>query len=88
MPEAELHELAEIYRPQFPIFRSSIYLNSCSLGALSERSRAALGEYAELWDRHGASAWYEHWLKAAERVRAGYARIIGAEEREVFLAPM
>ena len=31
---------AKDYRAEFPIFRRSIYLNSCSLGALSTRSRA------------------------------------------------
>lgn len=87
MPECELYELAEKYRPQFPIFRSSIYLNSCSLGALSERSRAALDEYADLWNRFGASAWYEHWLNAAADVRAAFARVVGAGENETFLAP-
>jgi selenocysteine lyase/cysteine desulfurase len=87
MPDSELHELVEDYRPQFPIFRSSIYLNSCSLGALSDRSRAALNEYADLWDRYGASAWYEHWLSAAADVRSAFARIIGADAGETFLAP-
>lgn len=87
MSRAVLYELAETYRPQFPIFESSIYLNSCSLGALSERARAALTEFADLWDRHGASAWYEEWLGAAEDVRAAYARIIGGAADGAFLAP-
>jgi selenocysteine lyase/cysteine desulfurase len=87
MPKSELHELAERYRPEFPIFRSASYLNSCSLGALSQRSRAALGEFADLWDRWGASAWYEHWLNACEDVRAAFARLAGADASEVALAP-
>ena len=36
------------YRAEFPIFRRSIYLNSCSLGALSTRSRARVNEYLDL----------------------------------------
>ena len=57
MPQADLYELAEKYRPQFPIFKSSICLNTCSLGALSLRARAALAEFADLWDCRGASAY-------------------------------
>jgi kynureninase len=87
MPKLELQELAEKYRPEFPIFRSVCYLNSCSLGALSLRARAALGEFADLWDRWGASAWYEHWLNACEDVRARFARLIGADVSETALAP-
>jgi selenocysteine lyase/cysteine desulfurase len=87
MPKAELYELAREYRPQFPIFKSSVYMSSCSLGALSEKARAALDEFADLWDRYGASAWYEPWIQATSDVRALYARLIGADERECFLAP-
>ena len=35
---------AENYRDRFPIFGHSIYLNSCSLGALSLRARARVNE--------------------------------------------
>lgn len=87
MPMSELHELAERYRPEFPIFRSATYLNSCSLGALSQRSRSALVEFADLWDRWGASAWYEHWLNACADVRAAFARLVGADASESALAP-
>jgi kynureninase len=87
MPKSDLYELAERYRPEFPIFRSATYLNTCSLGALSQRSRAALDEFAELWDRWGAAAWYEHWLNACEDVRAAFARLVGADASETALAP-
>lgn len=87
MPEAELYEIARQYRGEFPIFRSGVYLNSCSLGALSLRSRRALGEFADLWDRWGASAWYEHWLAVAEDVRDRFAALIGAGPEETALAP-
>ncbi|MGD2153302.1 MAG: aminotransferase class V-fold PLP-dependent enzyme [Gemmatimonadales bacterium] len=87
MSKSDLPELAEQYRPEFPIFRSASYLNSCSLGALSVRTRAALGEFADLWDRWGASAWYEHWLNACEDVRAAFARLVGADVSETALAP-
>lgn len=65
-------------RAQFPIFRHTTYLNSCSLGALSDRTRAALGSYLDEWERQGASAWYDTWLPAVERLRDGYGRVIGA----------
>jgi selenocysteine lyase/cysteine desulfurase len=87
MPNAELYELAERYRPEFPIFRSATYLNSCSLGPLSLRGRAALTEFADLWDSMGASAWYEYWLNTAEDVRVSFAELIGAEATETALAP-
>ncbi len=87
MPEAELYELAQEYRSEFPIFDSAIYLNSCSLGALSRRARAALAEFLDLWDRRGASAWYDVWLSAADELRSAFAQLIGAEPAEVALAP-
>jgi len=87
MSAAKLHELTEKYRPEFPIFQSATYLNSCSLGALSTRSRSALTEFADLWDRWGASAWYEYWLAAAQDVRSAFARLVGADESETALAP-
>src|SRR2546425_4882373 len=36
------------YRGEFPIFRDSIYLNTCSLGALGERSRRKVAEFLDL----------------------------------------
>ena len=45
------------YRAEFPIFRRAIYLNSCSLGALSTRSRAKVNECLDLWENLGAAAW-------------------------------
>lgn len=75
------------YRAEFPIFRRSIYLNSCSLGALSTRSRARVNEYLDLWDTRGASAWYEIWWGALADLRARYARIIGAPAGSIALHP-
>ena len=55
------------YRAEFPIFRRSIYLNSCSLGALSLRSRARVNEFLDLWETRGASAWYDDLVGGAGR---------------------
>ncbi len=87
MPQAYLFELTERYRPEFPIFQSAVYLNSCSLGALSLRGEAALGEFGQLWSRWGASAWYDHWLEATDDVRAAFAALIGARVEEIAVSP-
>jgi selenocysteine lyase/cysteine desulfurase len=75
------------YRAEFPIFRRSVYLNSCSLGALSTRSRARVNQFLDLWDSHGASAWYETWWAALADLRSRYARWIGAPEGAIALHP-
>jgi kynureninase len=75
------------YRVEFPIFRRAIYLNSCSLGALSARSRARVNEFLDLWDTRGASAWYQIWWAALADLRARYARWIGAPDGSVALHP-
>ncbi len=75
------------YRDEFPIFRHTTYLNSCSLGALSVRARAATLDYLDAWERRGASAWYDTWLPAVERLRAGYARVLAAAAATVSLHP-
>lgn len=75
------------YRAEFPIFRRSVYLNSCSLGALSSRSRAKVEEFLDLWERYGAAAWYEVWWTALSELRSRYARWIGASEGSVALHP-
>ena len=75
------------YRAEFPIFRRSIYLNSCSLGALSTRSRARVNEYLDLWETRGASAWYEIWWGALAELRSRYARLIGAAGGSIALHP-
>jgi kynureninase len=75
------------YRAEFPIFRRSIYLNSCSLGALSLRSRAKVNEFLDLWETRGAAAWYETWWSALSELRSRYARLIGAAEGSIALHP-
>ncbi|HEY6947560.1 MAG TPA: aminotransferase class V-fold PLP-dependent enzyme, partial [Gemmatimonadales bacterium] len=72
-------------RDEFPIFRYAVYLNSCSLGALSTRSRARVNEYLDLWERRGAAAWYDVWWGALAELRDRYARVIGAGAADVAL---
>lgn len=79
--------LADRYRAEFPIFGHSTYLNSCSLGALSRRSRARVNTYLDQWEARGASAWYDTWWQALADVRAAYGRVIGAPAGTIALHP-
>ncbi|MGH7516946.1 MAG: aminotransferase class V-fold PLP-dependent enzyme [Gemmatimonadales bacterium] len=74
-------------RDEFPVFRHVRYLNSCSLGALSRRSRARVNEYLDLWEARGAAAWYDVWWAALAELRERYGRVIGAAGRDVALLP-
>ncbi|HEY8104607.1 MAG TPA: aminotransferase class V-fold PLP-dependent enzyme [Gemmatimonadales bacterium] len=75
------------FRDEFPIFRHAIYLNSCSLGPLSRRSRVRVAEYLDLWERRGAAAWYDVWWAALGELRERYARLVGAEPADIALQP-
>lgn len=81
-----VHRLAR-YRDEFPIFERAVYLNSCSLGALSRRGRAAANSYLDQWETRGASAWYDTWLGVMDRVRAGYGWAVGADASAISLQP-
>lgn len=75
------------YRAEFPIFERCTYLNSCSLGALSRRSRARVTGFLDTWEARGASAWYDTWWAALEELRARYARLLGAPAGTIALHP-
>jgi len=79
--------IAARYRAEFPIFERCVYLNSCSLGALSRRSRARVNEYLDLWDSRGASAWYETWWAALAELRDRYGALIHARPGCIALHP-
>lgn len=79
--------LAAHWRSEFPILQRCTYLNSCSLGALSHRARARVNEHLDLWEQHGASAWYEIWWQALADLRAGYGRVVGAAPGSIALHP-
>lgn len=84
---APAQSLAAQWRVEFPIFHTTTYLNSCSLGALSRRSRERVNEYLDLWQTRGASAWYEIWWGALAELREGYAKVVGARASEIALHP-
>src|SRR5260370_17127570 len=75
------------YRGEFPVFKDRVYLNTCSLGALGERSRRKVAECLDLWQSRGASAWYDVWWEALGDLRARYGRIVNAAPGEIALAP-
>src|SRR6266704_5842575 len=83
---AGAHPLAR-YRSEFPIFQGGIYLNTCSLGALGERTRRRVTEFLDVWQRRGASAWYDVWWGALGDLRGRYARVVNAGPAEIALAP-
>ena len=75
------------YRSEFPIFRDRIYLNTCSLAPLGDRARRKLAGFLDTWQARGAAAWYDDWWAALAELRARYGRVIGAEARDIALAP-
>jgi kynureninase len=86
-PVAIEHPELVAYRSEFPILQRKTYLNSCSLGALSNRSMQGLAQFMEMWNEWGAHAWYEIWMGEIAKVREKFAKIIGAQLHEVAIAP-
>lgn len=71
------------YRKRFPIFEHTVYLNTCSLGPMSDSSIAALRQYSEDWAAYGAPAWWKVWLGKLDAAKERFARLIGAAPHEV-----
>ena len=86
-PVAIEHPDLLAYRAEFPILQKKTYMNSCSLGALSDRSMRGLGEFMQMWNEWGAHAWYDIWLGEIAKARQKFARVIGAQPHEVAIAP-
>jgi kynureninase len=78
MPDTSRSIAWETYRAEFPTCERTTYLNTCSLGALSKRSRAAVGRFLDLWEEHGASAWYATWLGEIAKLRASFGLLVNA----------
>jgi selenocysteine lyase/cysteine desulfurase len=74
-------------RAHYPILARSTYLNSCSLGALSDRAESYLDDFRARWHAQGASAWYEHWLGRLDLLRGRVAALHGADPDELALLP-
>src|SRR5437868_4209351 len=86
-PTAIEHPELVDYRAEFPILQRKTYLNSCSLGALSERSMQGINTFMEMWNEWGAHAWYEIWMGEIAKARQKFATLIGAQLHEVAIAP-
>jgi selenocysteine lyase/cysteine desulfurase len=76
-----LSGVGEAVRGRFPVFRSKVYVNSCSQGALSDAVRTAYEDYLDGWDRHGAE--WDHWVERAEAMRAAFAVLLDVAPDEV-----
>ena len=74
-------ELPQSIRGRFPIFESTVYMNSCSQGALSDAVRAAYAAYLDDWDERGAP--WEYWVEQAELARASFADLVNAKPDEI-----
>lgn len=74
-------------RSEFPILQRKTYLNSCSLGALSNRATAYLDEFQELWHEMGASAWYGPWWDKLQELRTRVAAFLNAAPEQLALLP-
>ena len=68
-------------RSRFSIFQRKIYLNSCSLGPLSDAVQAGLEDFMASWHEHG-SPW-ETWVERYEAARTAFAQFINAGPDEV-----
>src|SRR5437667_1374448 len=86
-PAAIEHADLVAYRSEFPILQRKTYMNSCSLGAFSNRSMLNMGQFMEMWNEWGAHAWYEIWMGEIDKTRHKFATIIGAQPHEVAIAP-
>ncbi len=75
------------WRDEFPILSRKVYLNSCSLGALSRQAQARVRGFEEEWSRWGAAAWYETWMARLAELRGRVTTMLGAGAGELALAP-
>ncbi|MGI8998422.1 MAG: aminotransferase class V-fold PLP-dependent enzyme [Candidatus Limnocylindria bacterium] len=86
-PTIARHPELLAYRNEFPLLDASVYLNTCSLGARSDRSRRRLEAFLNDWDELGARAWYRRWLGELDGLRDDFGAIIGVPGDEISLAP-
>lgn len=73
------------WRSEFPITERTTYLISNSLGAMPRGARAALAEYADLWDERGVRAWADGWWEMQDEIAALLAPILGVQSSGISL---
>ena len=79
------HQPLAHWRGEFPVFDRAVYLNSCSLGALSRPARRRVERCLDQWDERGAANWYDVWWAALEELRSRYGRLVNASTGEIAL---
>jgi kynureninase len=77
-PLAAARDPLDRWRRRFPIVGRTNYLISNSLGAMPDRAREDLAEYAETWATRGVRAWAEGWWSMAMEVGDLVGRVVGA----------
>ncbi len=75
------------WREEFPTLAHCTFFNTCSLGALARRTRRSVETFLDLWEAHGATAWYRTWMGEIAALRADIARLLGAAEGSTAIAP-
>jgi selenocysteine lyase/cysteine desulfurase len=68
-------------RSRFKIFQRTIYLNTCSQGALSDAVENGMNEF--LWSWHEQGSPWETWVERYEAARTAFAKFIHASPDEV-----
>lgn len=73
------------YRDEFPVLRRKAYLISASLGPISDRARAKLDGYLDVWATKGApdDVWTEHIFPAMGELKRSFADLAGCDADEV-----
>jgi len=73
------------WRKEFPILGHTTYMISHSLGAMPQRTFAALQEFGETWATRGIRAWEEGWWELPVTIGSLVGSIIGAAPGEVVM---
>lgn len=73
------------FREHFPVLADTVFLGSCSQGALSTELDTALAEFRYTMRAQGVP-WGE-WMRQVELARTGFARLIGADPEEIAVVP-
>ncbi len=68
------------WRAEFPIVDTCTYLVSHSLGAMPNRAKASLHEFADTWSRRGVRAWSEGWWEIGRETGDLLAPILGVDK--------
>lgn len=76
---------APAFRAEFPIFEQKTHLASCSQGAASRASLAAIDRFVASW-RDGGAPW-DQWMVEVESAKARFARLINARVEDVAVVP-